>query len=247
MRHRIAVVLVLVTVSVAHAARVKTATGLIRWDPGYAFMATISWEAWAVGVEGSELITQDKATSLVASSEYPKKVDGGPEKPQRQLSLKAKYQKNLVGFTKSFIYVGESVRYASDQPFLFCDYEDRPCLVINAIASENTFNSVRLNSRQRATRALETFIPGAAKSLLDSFQLPKDLGFFIVTIVYGSKDFTNDYASSSAEAVSVVAKAEDWAKFAKAKTTIQEFLKTAGVYSYGMGNRGIKMEPQFTE
>jgi hypothetical protein len=145
----------------------------------------------------------------------------------RDLLLRKKYQKSLKAFVLDFSYAGGEVYYFNDR-FGFSGYKGGVCLDLCTVASPNVWNTLRLNGHQRAAKVFNQYVPGLASSLFKCFHVPADIAYYSVGIVYGTRDASEDTSCGpDAEFLTVTAKAEMWAKFAKSLITDQQFADSA--------------------
>ena len=103
-------------------------------------------------------------------------------------------------------------------------------LILESLGSANVYNTLRLDSKQRATKEIqETVLPAIKRfAVVDS----TDIKNFGVVVAYGSKDFSDEseVGNLEAEIVALVASSETTKKLAAAELTEEEFVDAADVY-----------------
>jgi len=153
----------------------------------------------------------------------------------REFGLIKKYKNNIDNCFKRLGLLG------SDQlgEFLYLKKESIPvhfalyadtalAFIISGAFVDNIYNTLKLTSRQRATKVVTTYILPSLKNILEAFQA-KEIKYYGMTCVYGSKDFA-DESSTKAEFVAFIAPAKVIRRYASGDLTEDELIDLADVF-----------------
>jgi len=124
---------------------------------------------------------------------------------------------------RPFLYGETPVRFASKDGAL--------TLLLTTLVSQNVYNTLRLDAKQRAAKEIEdTVLP--AMSVFSLVSSTADIKSFGVIVVYGTRDFseTDSILSRKGEVVALVASADRCRKLGQAELTEEEFVDSADVY-----------------
>lgn len=145
--------------------------------------------------------------------------------------LLAKYRPNLTHFLEELDYAPGDDRglYYDDFPFVLYSVNKQPALIFSWISSDSVYNTLRLSARERAAKEFHASI---VPVLIEMSQQLSDtsFGYYGASVVYGSKDFTEEDSTAKADALMVVASSEDCRKTAKAEITEQELADRSQIY-----------------
>jgi hypothetical protein len=122
-----------------------------------------------------------------------------------------------------FLYTETPVRFASKDGAI--------TLLLTTLYSSSVYNSLRLNAKQRAAKAIEeTVLP--AISAFSFASVGNDIKNFGVVVAYGSRDFSesDSILNTKAEIVAVIASPDKCRKLSDAQLTEEEFVAGADVY-----------------
>jgi hypothetical protein len=100
-------------------------------------------------------------------------------------------------------------------------------LLLASVGSTKVYNTLRLDARQRAAKAIQEAVLPAMKRF--TVVHSTDIKNFGVLVAYGTKDFS-DELSTKGELVALVAPAARCKKLADAELTEEEFVDAADVY-----------------
>ncbi len=119
----------------------------------------------------------------------------------------------------------------SSIPIRFALYGDTALtMLISGIYIDNVYNTLKLTSRQRATKVITSYLLPQLKVFAKSFS-NKEIKYFGFAAVYGSKDFASNSAlATKAEFVSFVAPSSIIKKYATGDLTEDELVNSADVY-----------------
>ena len=139
--------------------------------------------------------------------------------------------------------VGSTLRplLYSEIPARFALKDGALTLLLTTLDSENVYNTLRLDSRQRAAKEIDAIALPAIERL-STVRAP-DVKYFGVIVAYGTRDFSQEDSSKTPEAelVVLVAQADRCRKVSDAELTEEEFVDTADVYLVDGGVRKIKV------
>lgn len=136
--------------------------------------------------------------------------------------LVEKYQADII----RLVSVSGPLLY-SLLPVHFALKDSNLTLILASIGSDNVYNTLRLDAKQRATKEVqETALPAIKRFAVVG---SKDIKNFGVMVAYGSKDFS-DESSTKAEIVALVASSGACRKLADAELTEEDFVDMADVY-----------------
>ena len=116
-------------------------------------------------------------------------------------------------------------------PLRFVLYGDTALsFIVTGVSIDKVYNTIKLTGRQRATKVLTTYILPSLKSFVKSFS-SKEIRFFGMTCVYGSKDFTDDSPlSTKPEFVAFIAPAKLIRQYVTNDITEDELINGADVF-----------------
>jgi len=148
-----------------------------------------------------------------------------------------KYRTEMKGAFKLFgMYCDEIAIFLSNPgkrpiPFRFADKDGKKCVVLTDMASSTVYNTLRTTSKTRAAKVLTScFIPNI-RYLYRAFE-KTDIAYFGLTIVYGSKDFSNksDVRNLKPEMLAFIFPREKCKQFIEGSITESEFVDASGIY-----------------
>lgn len=126
----------------------------------------------------------------------------------------------LKQVTKPLLYLDLAVRFASKDNDLV--------LVETSVGSNNIYNTLRLETKQRAAKEIEATVLPAIKQFR-GINVPGVKSFGVVA-VYGTKDFSAPDSTPKPEAVALVASVENCRKLDEAEITEEDFVASADIY-----------------
>lgn len=128
--------------------------------------------------------------------------------------------------TNRFVYFHEVAL-----PIYFGLFNDTALsLVISGVVSDNVYNTLKLTSKQRAAEVIATYILPALKTLANNFT-NKEIKYFGMSCVYGSKDFGDDDPNATkGEFVSFLAPSRLIKKYASSDITEDELINAADIF-----------------
>jgi hypothetical protein len=147
-------------------------------------------------------------------------------------ALFKKYRSSLIDLvTASFrplVYL--------ESPVHFGLKENDLTLLLNTLASENIYNTLRLDAKERATKeVVATVLPAIRQFRVISHSA--EIKNFGVIVAYGTRDFSQEDFSLNwePEVVALVAQADRCRKLDQAELSEEEFVDTADVYVVDAG------------
>jgi hypothetical protein len=135
-----------------------------------------------------------------------------------------------------------------DMPFKICAKEKSEGLILSAVASDQIYNTLRLDPRQRGAKEFEsTAIPILLK--MRTALLQTQAQFYGVVVVYGARDFSRDELGGLAvqpEVLAVVTDRENGRSLDEGKITEDEFADKSDIYLRVEGaSRLVKVRLKF--
>ncbi len=118
------------------------------------------------------------------------------------------------------IYIQDPVRLATKDGEL--------TLFITSIGSDHVYNTLRLDTRQRAAKEIQASILPELKQFR-SLSVPSIKNYGVIAI-YGTKDFSQEDSSPRPELVALVASASNCRKLADATITEEDLVAASDVY-----------------
>lgn len=121
---------------------------------------------------------------------------------------------------KPLLYTSSPVRLASQ--------DGRLTLLLTSMGSENIYNTLRLDAKERAGEEIQkTVLPE-----IKQFQVVNSpaIKYFGVVVVYGTKDFSEEDSTPDPEIVALVAPVENCRKLADAEMTEEDFVSASDEY-----------------
>jgi hypothetical protein len=190
------------------------------------------WDSWMLSMEVGAPIHQpmsvDSAMIVVAADS----LYGPPS--QRELLLK--YRPHILELLPGFKLCGQSVgTFLHDlshrPPVVFAQMDNRTCLIVADFTSDTIFNTLKLSTKQRAARVIEDCVlpklGDFERALGDT-----DIAFYGVTVIYGSKDFSDESSvlNRQPEMVALVVPRDVCAAYVKGDITDGDLLQKSHVY-----------------
>ncbi|MEP6466162.1 MAG: hypothetical protein ABJB05_07635 [Parafilimonas sp.] len=103
-------------------------------------------------------------------------------------------------------------------------------VIISGIFIDKIYNTLKLTSKQRATKVVTTYILPSFKALSENFT-NKEIKYFGMTCVYGSKDFTDESTlATKSEFVAFIAPVSLIRKYVSGDLTEDELVEASDVY-----------------
>lgn len=114
---------------------------------------------------------------------------------------------------------------SSEFPVEVAKYNNKKAVMFRSIASSSILNSYKLSAKQRASLATSKYVIPATRKVCESFA-KTDIEYYVIFLVFGSKDFTEgdkDDTTLKPEVVEFITDKRTCSKFAKGDITDQEF------------------------
>lgn len=110
-------------------------------------------------------------------------------------------------------------------PFRFAKKEDKICVLLSDMASSHIYNTLRLTSKGRASKILESCLLPKIKYLYDAFK-KTNINYFGFIIYYGSQDFSEGSYTLTLEPemLAFIASSSNCEKFINGSITESEFV-----------------------
>jgi hypothetical protein len=103
-------------------------------------------------------------------------------------------------------------------------------IIISGAYIDNVYNTLKLTSKQRATKVITTYILPSLKAFSENFST-KDIKYFGMTCLYGSKDFSSDEAlNTKGEYVAFIASSKLIQKYVAGDLTEDDLVDAADIY-----------------
>lgn len=103
-------------------------------------------------------------------------------------------------------------------------------LIFSSVVSDKVYNTLKLTPKQRASKAITTYILPALKIIANNFTT-KEIKYIGISCVYGSKDFGDDDPNATkGEFVSFLAPSNLIKKYASNDISEEELVKAAEIY-----------------
>lgn len=153
-----------------------------------------------------------------------------------EFNLLNKYRDNISSLFQGLQFFGsQSGAFIYDKkfetPVHFCTSQDSSLVVlISSVFIENVYNTLRLTSKQRATKVITTYILNSLASFEKSFS-ETDIDYYGISCIYGSKDFVNDRPfQTEPEMITFIASAELIKKYIDWELTEDELVEAADIF-----------------
>lgn len=155
----------------------------------------------------------------------------------KEFNLIKKYRSNLDSIFQRFGLLGSDQlgEFLFDKdisvPVQFGLYSDSALsLIISGAYIDNVYNTLKLTSKQRATKVLTTYILSSLKSYAKSFN-DNEIKYFGMTCIYGSKDFSDESPlATKAEFLAFIAPVSLIRKYVSGDLTEDELVNTSDIY-----------------
>ena len=103
--------------------------------------------------------------------------------------------------------------------------------IISGIYIDNIYNTIKLSSRQRATKVVTTYILPALPAFAKAFAKDNDIKYFGIACLYGSKDFASSSSlSTKAEFVGFLIPVNLLKLYSTGSLTEDELIAQADIY-----------------
>ena len=199
-------------------------------------VARLNWEVVANKLEIGK-IRSGKQMALDAKVWFDNKSeDTARNRPFAESKLLHEYRGQIVDLIQKFTLLGSSqlgqfVTPEQSIPVRFADKNGASVLLLTDIASENTFNILRVSSRERATKVLETIILPSLTRFHDALG-KTSIKYYGMFVCYGSRDFSNnsDVLNLKGEAIAFIVSVQHCAAFLNGKLTEDALLKAADIF-----------------
>lgn len=155
----------------------------------------------------------------------------------KEFNLIKKYKNNFDSTFEDFklLSTGERGNFVftkeNSNPIHFGLYNDTALsLLISGLCIDKVYNTLKLTSRQRATKVVMTYILPQLIVFLHKFKT-KEIKYFSMTCVYGSKDFSDESANATkGEFVGFIASRNIIQKYVLHDITEDELINAADIY-----------------
>ena len=149
------------------------------------------------------------------------------DEPPRLAAEHALIARNRAEF-ETLVKVSRAPLLYTQTPVRLASKEGALTLLLTSLGSQNVYNILRLDAKQRAAKEIEsTVLPGIKQFQVINSPAIKNYG---VIAIFGSKDFSDADSSPKAEVVALVAPATVCRKLADAEITEEEFVALSDVY-----------------
>jgi len=116
----------------------------------------------------------------------------------------------------------------TETPIRIASKENGLTLLLASLGSKNTYNTLRLDARQRAAKEItSSILPEIKQFRVISSPSIKNYG---VISIFGSKDFSDDSSSPKPELVALIASASACRKLLGAEITEEDFVALSDIY-----------------
>lgn len=190
---------------------------------------------WSLGIEYQENDNKPAEPDEVIIS-IDSLLSSGKSTHEAELYYIKKYKESVDSIFNDMKLIGNSLGkfvYAknSEVPLRICTYNDTAKIFfITGIALEDIYNTLRLTSRQRATKVITTYLIPTLKALKPIMN--KEFNYLGLGAIYGSKDFGDNSAlAMKAEYILFVVPAKKTNDFIKGKITEDELVENADIIS----------------
>lgn len=193
-------------------------------------VAAVNKTDWSLAFAYESVEEKDKpkggetaASDLSAYAAEKPGPDWGP-KLTAEHTLIVRNQAVLTRFlrqvTKPLIYTQVPVRFASKEGGLV--------VVETSVGSHNIYNTLRLETKERAAKEIVATVLPAIKQFR-GINVPEVRGFGVV-VIYGTRDFSAPDSTPEPEAVALVASVENCRKLDQSEITEEDFVAASDIY-----------------
>ena len=140
-------------------------------------------------------------------------------------TLVARNQTVLSRFLRQ---ITEPLLYTGESPVRFASKDNGLVLVEASVGSDNEYNTLRLETKERAAKEIVATILPAIKQFR-GINVPGVKSFGVVAI-YGTKDFSAPDSTPEPEVVALVASVENCRKLDEAEITEEDFVASSDIY-----------------
>lgn len=119
----------------------------------------------------------------------------------------------------------------NELPVRFASRDGELTLLLTTVASDNVYNTLRLETKERAAKEIQdTVLPELKQFRIVRSPAIKNFG---VIVVYGTRDFSDSDSSPRPETVALIASAANCQKLEEAEITEEDFVASSDIYIVG--------------
>lgn len=163
-------------------------------------------------------------------------TEGDSQEKIAEFYFLKKYRDNIDKlFQELQFFGGQSGAFIYDKkidtPVHFCTSQDSSLVVlISSVFIEDVYNTLRLTSKQRATKVITTYILNSLASFEKSFS-ETDIDYYGISCIYGSRNFVEDNSfRTKPEVITFIASAELIKKYIDWELTEDELVEAADIF-----------------
>jgi len=189
---------------------------------------------WSLGVEYQKADNAPVKPEIVVQ-DIDKFIQNGETGYEIEKSYLKKYNSGIDSIFNNMQLVGTTLgefvyMRSSEVPIRICSYNETSKLCfITGIALQDVYNTLRLTSRQRATKVITSYLLPSLKNLKPLFN--KEFQYIGLGAQYGSKNLADKYALTKAEYILIIVSTKKASDFVAGKITEDELVASADIIS----------------
>ena len=211
------------------------------------FLNKTSWDL-SITHQHSEYITKDSETVakklfLMLQNKKKQLIPKQKDVDINSIKMAIEYHKNISKLLQTLRY--KRIRQYlftfkdDDIPIQFVNFHNQICLIIENIANDNIYNTLKTTAKERAAMEIANIIINF-KDFYDCFK-DTDIQYYGLFFTYGSKDFSDESIvfNLEPESILLLASKNDCAKFYNGEMSENKFLNRSYIF---MSDRDISGE-----
>jgi hypothetical protein len=154
-----------------------------------------------------------------------------------------KYQVELQKYISSVISFGaaeNALFNTGESPFQFVNYKSSLCFAQNDVYSSKMLNTLKLDADQRAVYIIKNIILPSLNNF-ESLTSISEIKYFVISVGYQIKDFSNDISSGKGESVSIIVSKDIVLKYINSEMSDQDVMKNAVFYNLNSNSVNIRL------
>lgn len=209
-------------------SQLSSITQLISWSDIYNGMNELpGYESKVVKMSNLPKVLDDYLEIYELDGDKDKKKQAVLFKKNKEKIIKYLEDSNRFGETRGSVLIYDT----ENLPFGFATYNNSLVFYQTGIYSDHAYNTLRLNSDQRALKAAKDIALPTLYNVKNLTNIP-ELGYFLIIVGYTAKDFSSDsVADSDAETIGLLVSKSNVVKYQDAGLTDEQLLKTSILYN----------------
>ena len=195
---------------------------------------------WGLGIDLNEPEYKPKSSEEVLK-DFNEWLQSKPQEESwigeiTEYNFAIKYKENIKEIVDHFSFIGSErgmfLYNKKEIPLRFAQVENGIVFLVTGIGSSTVYNTLRTTSKSRASKIISAKILPEIGTFYDFFK-DTDIKYYGMTVIYGSKDFSDKSISGlslKAEVVTLVVSSENCKKFSEGIITEDQLIDLSDIY-----------------